>query len=128
STRTAIAGFLMGKTSDLPPDLLGCAIPREQILLYLGRLDGVRRATVLDSFLREIGWEGDRARCQLLLAEAARRQADETRCRQYLEAASVWILHSGSVEHLCLLYLVRSRFSVSLTVSLVSQHVVAVVL
>src|SRR5205823_12335493 len=36
STRAAIAGFLMGQTSDLPPAPLACAVPREHALLYLG--------------------------------------------------------------------------------------------
>jgi hypothetical protein len=109
STRTPIADFLMGRSTTLPPEQLGAAIPREQLLLYLCRPERVRGATVLDAFYHHIGWEGHRARCQLLLAEAARRQADEDLCRQYLEAASVWILHSGSVEHLCLLHQVRAR-------------------
>lgn len=108
STRAAVAAFLMGQTTDLPADKLGGAIPRDQLFLYLGRLDRVRRAP-LDDFYREIGWEGDRARCQLLLAEAARRQADMDLCRHYLEEASKWIFHSGSVEHLCLWHLGRAR-------------------
>ncbi|MCI0355051.1 MAG: hypothetical protein L0099_08440, partial [Acidobacteria bacterium] len=111
STRTPVAAFLMGMTKELPPDQLAGAIPRQQILLYLGRLDRVWPATHLENLYHEIGWEGDRARCQLLLAEAARRQGDEAKCGQYLDAASVWILHSGSVEHLCLLHLIRSRFA-----------------
>jgi len=111
STRTPIADFLMGKTTKLPPDQLGSTIPREQLLLYLGRLDGVGRSASLSQFFQEIGWQGNRARCQLLLAEAVRRQGDLARCGQHLDAASVWILHSGSVEHLCLLHLIRSRFA-----------------
>jgi hypothetical protein len=109
STRTPVADFLMGKTTTLPPDQLGCAIPREQFLLYLGRLHRVRASALLERFYGDIGWEGDRARCQLLLAEVARRQADAAQCRKYLDAASGWILHSGSVEHLCLLHLMRAR-------------------
>jgi hypothetical protein len=110
STRTPIAAFLMGKTQALPPDQLAAAIPREQILLYLGRLHQVRRSSnVLEGFYQTIGWEGDRARSLVLLAEVARRQAEEDFCRKCLAAASAWILHSGSVEHLCLLHLVRAR-------------------
>jgi hypothetical protein len=45
----------------------------------------------------------------LIAAEAARRQADPASCRDNLQAASGWILHSGSVEHLCLYHLVRAR-------------------
>jgi hypothetical protein len=108
-TRTPLARFLMGRSQELPPDVLGGAIPRDQLLLYLGRLDRARRSGVLEPFYKDIGWEGDRARCQLILAEVARRQADGRRCRQCLDDAAHWILHSGSVEHLCLLHLVRSR-------------------
>jgi len=42
-------------------------------------------------------------------ADAARRRGDVSLCRKLLEEASGWILHSGSVEHLCLLHLVNSR-------------------
>jgi hypothetical protein len=109
STRTATAAFLMGKTRELPHDQLGAAVPREQILIYLSRLDRVHRSTLLETFYHDIGWEGDRARCRLFLAEAARRQGDLGRCHQHLQAASAWIIHSGSVEHLCLWHLLRAR-------------------
>jgi hypothetical protein len=111
STRTPVAAFLMGQTTQLPPDQLGSVVPREQLFLYLGRLDRIRRNTLLDAFYQEIGWEGDRARCHLFLAEAARRQADEAGCCRSLETAAAWIVHSGSVEHLALLHLMRARFS-----------------
>jgi hypothetical protein len=107
--RTSVAAFLMGKTSSLPPPVLSCAVPRVQILLYLGRLDQARQSAPLDRLFQEIGWEGDRARCQLLLAEVARRQNDTTQCRHGLETASRWVLHSGSIEHLCLWHLVTAR-------------------
>jgi hypothetical protein len=109
STRTPVAAFLMGQTTALPPDQLGSAVPREQLLLYLGRLARVERAALLGGFYQDIGWEGDRARCQLLLAEASRRQFDLALCRKHLDGAAGWITHSGSVEHLCLLHLVRAR-------------------
>ncbi len=109
STRTAMAAFLMGQTKELPPTVLGGVLPRIQFLLYLGRLEQARQTAVVERFYQDIGWEGDRARCQLLLAEVARRQADPDLCQQYLHAAAGWILHSGSVEHLCLLHLVRAR-------------------
>src|SRR5262249_5827179 len=69
----------------------------------------VRRAASLEGLYREAGWRGERARCLLLLAEAALRQADEATCRARLDEGSAWILHSGSVEHLCLLHLIRAR-------------------
>jgi hypothetical protein len=108
-TRTAVAEFLMGRTTEPPPSVLGCAMPRALVLLYLGRLAESRQIAHLDSLYQLMGWEGDRARGQLIAAEAARRQADGPACRNHLQAASGWILHSGSVEHLCLYHLVRAR-------------------
>jgi hypothetical protein len=109
STRSATAEFLMGRTTKLPPSMLGCAVPRAQILLYLNRLTQCQHVSQLDPLYQLMGYEGERARCQLLVAEAARRQADRDSCRKNLEAAAGWILHSGSVEHLCLYHLVRAR-------------------
>src|SRR5262249_22273687 len=91
--------------------LLGAAVPRDQILLYLGRMSWVGRSALLEGFYRDIGWEGDRARSLLFLAEIARRQGDTRSCHTSLEAASAWILYSGSVEHLCLSHLKRARFA-----------------
>jgi tetratricopeptide (TPR) repeat protein len=109
ATRTAIAAFLMGQTSALPSQPLSCPIPRDQLLIYLGRFHQILQSTVLEGFYHEIGWEGDRARCQLVLAEAAGRQGNHVFCRNHLELATKWILHSGSVEHLCFMHLVRAR-------------------
>jgi hypothetical protein len=109
--RSAAAAFLMGQTSDLPPDLLACAVPRDQLLLYLGRLDVVRHTEGMKALYQHIGWEGDRARHRLFLAEVARRRADPTGCRKHLHAAAGWILHSGSVEHLCLMHLFQARLA-----------------
>src|SRR5436309_14378449 len=36
--RTAVAAFLMGRTKNLPPDLLGRGIPRGPLLPFPGRL------------------------------------------------------------------------------------------
>jgi hypothetical protein len=110
STRTPIAQFLMGKTTDLPPDQMGSTFPRAQFLLYLGELNRVFRSSDRGVFYGDIGWEGDRARLFLFFAEAARRQADPAACRRYLDSASTWILHSGSAEHLCLFHLTRARY------------------
>jgi hypothetical protein len=111
SARTAVAAFLMGHTRTLPPDVLAGAVPREQLLLLQGRLDRMRRAAAMEGLYREAGWGGDRVRCLLLLAEVALRQGDEGTCRAHLEDASAWILHSSSVEHLCLLHLMRARLA-----------------
>jgi hypothetical protein len=74
-------------------------------------MDRMRRPVLMEQFYHDIGWEADRARCQLLLAEVACRQGDRDQARRQLEAASAWILHSGSVEHLCLLHLQRARLA-----------------
>jgi hypothetical protein len=107
--RTAAAAFLMGETTALPDDDLGGVVPRDLALLYLGRLDRAGRSALLTGFFQDIGREGDQARCELVLAERARRLAEPERCAHHLEAASRWVLHAGSVEHLCLLHLVRAR-------------------
>src|SRR5262249_22625292 len=104
-----IAAFLMGKTTTLPSQPLSCSVSRDQLLLYLGRLQQVGQSGAMGEFFQEIGWEGDRARCQMILAEVARRQEDAGLSRKHLEASGKWILHSGSVEHLCQLHLVRAR-------------------
>lgn len=108
-TRTATAAFLMGRTTKPPPSVLGCAVPRAHILLYLGRFTQSRQIAQLDPLYQLMGHESERARGQLIAAEAARRQADAASCRDNLQAASGWILHSGSVEHLCLYHLMRAR-------------------
>jgi tetratricopeptide (TPR) repeat protein len=110
-TRTASAAFLMGQASGLPPDRLGCAVPRAQLLLYRGQLKRVRQSWQQIVLYQDIGWEGERARCQLFLSDAYRRQGDLTRPQGHLAKASNWILHSGSVEHLCLMHLMQTRLA-----------------
>jgi hypothetical protein len=46
-----------------------------------------------------------------IVAEAARRQLDHAHCGSNLESAAKWILHSGSVEHLCLLHITQARLA-----------------
>lgn len=108
-TRTAVAEFLMGKTTTLPPSVIACPVPRLHIMLYLGRHAEAWRSAGMEELYRDLGWGGERARCQLLLAELSRRQSDLGASRQYLDEASAWVLHSGSAEHLGLLHLVRAR-------------------
>jgi hypothetical protein len=62
SARAAVAAFLMGMTRDLPPNFLGYAVPRTQLLIYLGRLDQARRSAALERLYQEIGQEGERSR------------------------------------------------------------------
>jgi hypothetical protein len=106
--RAAVAEFLMGKSQRLPPDPLGCVVPREHILLFVNRPFG--NATALPrAFYDDAGWRADLARKQLFWAEFASQRGDHQSCRKFLEQASNWILHSGSVEHLCLLHLIQAR-------------------
>jgi tetratricopeptide (TPR) repeat protein len=107
--RSAMAAFLMGRSMAVPPPVLGCAVPRAQAWLYLGQLGQVEQAVNLAPLYHDLGWEGERARCVLLAAEAARRCGNTSECRRRLEDASGWVLHSGSVEHLCLFHAVRGR-------------------
>jgi tetratricopeptide (TPR) repeat protein len=109
--RAIIAEFLMGKRNISLPDPLGCVIPRAQILLYLGRFADAWLASQPEQVYEMIGWEDDRARCMLFRAELASRMGDAQSARQSLEAAARWILHSGSVEHLCLYHLVQARIA-----------------
>jgi hypothetical protein len=109
--RAEIAGFLMGRTDIAPPNPLGCAIPRAQILLYQGRTTMAWLATEPEDVYEMIGWEDDRTRCQLYRAEAACRLDDTASMARSLAAAERWVLHSGSVEHLCLYHLVRARMA-----------------
>ncbi len=108
TNRSAIAAFLMGRAPVPKEEPLAGALPRGKLLLYAGRVHDAERAVSLDQLYRDIGWEGERARCQLILAEVAYRQGDAARCRQRQDDAAGWILHSGSVEHLCWLHLVRA--------------------
>jgi hypothetical protein len=109
SVRSATAAFLMGRTRELPASVLSCAVPRLQLLLYLGRFEQARQSVHAERLYHGMGWEGDRVRCQLLLAELARRQTDFKNCQKQLEVAARWVLHSGSVEHLALYHLTRAR-------------------
>jgi hypothetical protein len=109
--RAAAAAFLMGLTAEPPPSVLGCAVPRAQALVCLGRFREARQAAQLGPLYHDLAREGDRARCLVLAAEAARRQGEASACRSHLDAAAGWVLHSGSVEHLCLLHLVRARLA-----------------
>jgi hypothetical protein len=109
ATRSATAAFLMGQAKELPPDLLSCAVPRDQLLLYRGRLAARPFHAQMEALYHDMGWEGDRARHRLIQAEEARQQGDLDGCRAHLDIAMRWVLHSGSVEHLCLWHLVRAR-------------------
>ena len=112
-SRTAIAEFLMGQTTRLPPEPLGCAIPRAHIMLYLGRPADAWFSTNPAQLYATIGWEDGRVRCLLFRAEVASRIGERSAAAAALESAAQWVLHSGSVEHLCLYHLVRSRIAMN---------------
>ena len=112
TARTEVARFLMGNVSQLPGDSLGCVIPRVQLLLYLGRTaDAWLAAQQPEQIYEMAGWEDDRVRCQLFRADVASRLGDVAGAQGALDDASRWILHSGSVEHLCVYHLVRGRIA-----------------
>jgi hypothetical protein len=111
AARAEVARFLMGSATRLPADALGCVVPRVQILLYLGRNADAWLATQPEQLYEMIGWEDDRARCQLFRADVASQLGDWEGARLSLEDATGWILHSGSVEHLCVFHLVRARIA-----------------
>jgi hypothetical protein len=109
--RAEIAAFLMGRTTRMPADPLGCAIPQAQLLLYQGRAGRAWLAAEPEDIYEMTGWEDDRARCRLYRAEAACRVDDRASMARSLDAAARWVLHSGSMEHLCLYHLVRARIA-----------------
>jgi hypothetical protein len=55
------------------------------------------------------GWADDKARWQLYRAETATLMGNLASSRLALDQAARWVLHSGSVEHLCLYHLFRGR-------------------
>jgi hypothetical protein len=109
SARDEVAAFLMGQASKLPPAPLGCVIPRQQILVYLDRPLHHGLESAARGLYHDLGWESERARCQVWAAEACRSKGNLRRCREHLAEAAVWILHAGSVEHLCVWQLMRAR-------------------
>jgi hypothetical protein len=111
SSRSAVADALRGLGPIPAADPLGLAVPRAQLLLYAGQVRQAWQALGTGQVYGSIGWEGDRARCRLLRAEAARRMAQVADARKALDESAAWILHSGSVEHLCQYHLARARLS-----------------
>lgn len=108
---TAVAAFLMGQTIQIPSTINRCAIALGQLHLYRGEFAAALRVARIEDLYERYGWGGDRARCLLVLAQLALREGRLARCREYVDDASKWILHSGSVEHLCYLHLVRARIA-----------------
>ena len=126
TARTEVARFLMGGAPRLPGDPLGCVIPRVQLLLLLDRTADAWLATQQPEQVYEmIGWEDDRVRCQLFRAEVASRLGDHVGSERASDQATAWILHSGSVEHLCVYHLVRARIAMRSQDFAVAQSAVA---
>jgi hypothetical protein len=101
----------MGRATRTPPDLLGCAIPMAQVLLYQGHAGRAQRVAEPEDIYDLTGWNDDRARGRLFRAEAASRLDDRATATRSLDDAARWVLHSGSMEHLCLYHLVRGRIA-----------------
>src|SRR5262249_31111375 len=111
TTQTAVAAFLMGSTTVLPPECLAGVVPLALLRLYRGELHQGGRSADLAALYHGIGWEGEHAGCQLIHAEAARRGSDLARSLARVGAVEKWVLNSGSVEHLSLLHLERARLA-----------------
>ncbi len=82
-----------------------------QILLYQGRADRAWLAAESEDHYEMTGWEDNRARCRLYRAEAASRMDGRASLQEAFDKAARWVLHSGSMEHLCLYHLVRARIA-----------------
>ena len=82
-------------------------------MLCLGRPADAWLATNPARLYETIGWEDGRARCLLFRAEVASRIGDRPAAAEALDSAARWVLHSGSVEHLGLYHLVRSRLAIN---------------
>ncbi|WP_437974923.1 hypothetical protein WMF11_43100 [Sorangium sp. So ce295] len=98
-----VARFLMGKGIPTTSVGWGEAMVDAEIAVLAGRLELAE--DVNESHAPEM------ARTRLALADAARRRGGIEEARRILDSARPWILHSCSVEHLCLLHLISGRIS-----------------
>jgi hypothetical protein len=104
-----IAAFLMGRPDalEVPFDLgWGEALVNADLPLMKGELARARAVAAAD--LKKFNVP-EQVRTQLVLAEVERREGHTDRALAGLEREAPWILRSGSVEHLCLYHLIRSR-------------------
>jgi hypothetical protein len=104
-----IAAFLMGRPYALVPrfDLgWGEALVNADLPLIKGELAQAR--AVAEADLKKFNVP-EQVRTRLVLAEVERRDGHTDRALAGLEREAPWILRSGSVEHLCLYHLIRSR-------------------
>jgi hypothetical protein len=109
-----IAAFLMGQPDalDVPFDLgWGEALVNADLPLIKGDLASARAWASLDlkKFNEGLPHMPEKVRTRLVLAEVERREGHTDTALANLEHEVPWILRSGSVEHLCLYHLIRSR-------------------
>jgi tetratricopeptide (TPR) repeat protein len=109
-----IASFLMGRPDALDPrfDLgWGEALVNADLPLMRGELARARAvaASDLGKFKDVFPHVPEQVRTRLVLAEIERREGQTDRALAGLEREAPWILRSGSVEHLSLYHLIRSR-------------------
>jgi len=108
-TTRRFAKFLQGDSTPIPERSPDMPLPAAWLHLFRGDLEQARRTAESE---RELSlYQDDVARGGLALAETARREGRLDECRRQLEEASLWILHAGSQEHLCLMHLVRARLA-----------------
>jgi hypothetical protein len=108
------AAFLMGRPEALDPrfDLgWGEALVNADIPLMKGELARARALAAADlkAFKGASTHVPEQVRTRLVLAEVERRGGDTETAVTALECEAPWIFRSGSVEHLCLYHLIRSR-------------------
>lgn len=109
-----IAAFLMGQPEALNPrfDLgWGEALVNADLSLMKGELARARAVAASDLKYFKSGFTHvpEQVRTRLVLAEVERREGRTDIALADLEREAPWILRSGSVEHLCLYHLIRSR-------------------
>jgi hypothetical protein len=108
------AAFLMGRPDALDPrfDLgWGEALVNADLSLMKGELAHARAVAGSDLKNLKGGFTHvlEQVRTRLVLAEVERREGHIDGALAGLEREAPWILRSGSVEHLCLYHLFRSR-------------------
>ena len=109
-----LAAFLMGRVDALVPgyDLgWGEALVNADVPLMKGDLALARTVAVsnLKSVEHSPMYVPEKVRTRLILAEIERREGRTEKAMAGLEDEAPWIFRSGSVEHLSLYHLVRSR-------------------
>jgi tetratricopeptide (TPR) repeat protein len=102
-----VVRFLQGEEVILPDRMPDLPISSAMLQLLRGNVDDAQRLAEND--LKVSMFEDDVARAKLVLSEVHRKHGNAREAREFLEAASRWVLASGSHEHLCVLHLCRGR-------------------